>query len=63
MGSNVPTYSRLSIYLIISRLDSDIQATVVNLLLEDEKELMTRKPELLLQQIEDRLRNVDPEEH
>ena len=50
-------------HLIISRLDSDIQATVVNLLLEDEKELMTRKPELLLQQIEDRLRNVDPEEH
>ena len=50
-------------HLIISRLDSDIQATVVDILPEDEKELMTSKLELLLQQIKDRLRNVDPEEH
>ena len=50
-------------HLIISRLDSDIQATVVDILPEEEQELRATKPELLLQQIEDRLRNIDPEEH
>ena len=50
-------------HLIVNRLDSDIQATVVDLLREDEEELVTRKPEVLLQQIKDRLGNMNPEEH
>ena len=50
-------------HLIISRLDSDIQATVVDILPEGEQELRATKSELLLLQIEDRLKNVGPEEH
>ena len=50
-------------HLIVNRLDSDIQATVVDLLHEDEEEFVTRKPEVLLQQIKDRLGNMNPEEH
>ena len=50
-------------HLIVNRLDSDIQATVVDLLPEDEEAFMTRKPEELLQLIEDRLGNMNPEEH
>ena len=49
-------------HLIISRLDSDVQATLVDLLPEDEGEFKTRKPEALFQQIEDRLGNMNPEE-
>ena len=49
-------------HLIISRLDSDVQATLVDLLPEDEGEFETRKPEALFQQIEDRLGNMNPEE-
>ena len=44
-------------HLIISRLDSDVQATLVDLLPEGEGEFMTWKPETLFQQIEDRLEN------
>ena len=50
-------------HLIVNRLDSDIQATVVDLLPEDEEEFVTRKPGELLQQIEERLGNMNPEEH
>ena len=50
-------------HLIVNRLDSDIQATVVDLLPKDEEAFVTRKPEELLQQIEDRLGNMNPEEH
>ena len=50
-------------HLIVNRLDSDIQATVVNLLPEDKEEFMTRKPEELLEQIKGRLGNMNPEEH
>ena len=49
-------------HLIVNRLDSDIQATLVNLIPEDKEEFGTRKPEVLLQQIEDRLGNLNPEE-
>ena len=50
-------------HLIVNRLDSDIQATVVNLIPEGEEEFVTRRPEELLQQIEERLENMNPEEH
>ena len=50
-------------HLIVNRLDSDIQATLVDLLPEDEEEFGTWKPEVLFQQIEDRLGNMNPEEH
>ena len=48
--------------LIVTRLDPDIQATVVNLLPEDKEEFVVRKPEALLQQIKERLVNMDPVE-
>ena len=50
-------------HLIVNRLDSDIQAKVVDLLPEDEEEFVTRKPGELLQQIEERLVNMDQAEH
>ena len=50
-------------HLIVNRLDLDIQATVVDLLPEDEEEFVAQKPEELLQQIEERLVNMDQEEH
>ena len=50
-------------HLIVNRLDSDIQATLVDLLPEDEEEFETQKPEVLFQQIKDRLGNMNPEEH
>ena len=50
-------------HLIVNRLDSDIQATVVDLLPEGGEEFVTRRPEELLQQIEERLENMNPEEH
>ena len=50
-------------HLIVNRLDSDIQATVANLLPEDKEEFVTQRPEELLQQIEERLENMNLEEH
>ena len=50
-------------HLIVTRLDSDIQATGVDLLPEDEEEFVAQKPEVLLQQIEERLVNMNKEEH
>ena len=50
-------------HLIVTRLDLDIQATVVDLLPEDEEEFVAWKPEALLQQMEERLVNMDQEEH
>ena len=50
-------------HLIVNRLDSDIQATVVDLLSEDEEEFVARKPEELLQQIKERLVSMNQEEH
>ena len=50
-------------HLIVNRLDSDIQATVVNLLSKSEEEFVTQRPEELLQQIEERLESMNLEEH
>ena len=50
-------------HLIVNRLDSDVQATVVNLLPKDEDEFVARKPEELLQKIEERLVNMNQEDH
>ena len=36
---------------------------MVNLLPKDEEEFVTKKPEELLQRIEERLGNMNPEEH
>ena len=49
-------------HLIVNRLDSDLQATLMDIIPEDKEEFGTRKPEVLLQQIEDRLGNLNPEE-
>ena len=49
-------------HLIISRLDADVQATLIDLLPEDEGEFKTQKPEALFQHIEDRLGNMNLEE-
>ena len=59
----VEDYQSTVNHLIVTRLDSDIQATVVNLLPEDEEEFVARKPEALLQQIKERLVNMDQAEH
>ena len=48
---------------VVNRLDSDIQATVADLLPESEEDFVTQKPEELLQQIEERLESTTPEEH
>ena len=50
-------------HLAVKRLDSDIQATVADLLPEGKEDFVTQKPEELLQQIEERLENTTPEEH
>ena len=50
-------------HLIVTRLDPDIQVTVVDLLPEDKEEFVVRKPEALLQQIKERLVNMDQAEH
>ena len=47
----------------MTRLDSDIHDTVVNLLPQDKEELVARKPEALFQQIKERLVNMDQAEH
>ena len=50
-------------HLIMTRLDSDVHATVVDLLPKDEEEFVARKPEALFQQIEERLVNMDQIKH
>ena len=47
----------------MTRLDSDVHATVVDLLPQDKEELVALKPEAFFQQIEDRLVNMDQAEH
>ena len=59
----VEEYQSTVNHLIVTRLDSDIQAIVVDLLPEDEEEFVAQKPEALLQQIEERLVNMDQAEH
>ena len=49
-------------HLIVSRLELDLQATVIDIIPEEEREFGTQKPEELLQQIEDRLGRLNPEE-
>ena len=49
-------------HLIVSRLEPDLQATVIDIIPGEEGEFGMRKPEELLQQIEDRLRRLSPEE-
>ena len=63
MGLPIEDYQSTVNHLIVTRLDSDIQATVEDLLPEDEEEFVARRPEALLQQIEERLVNMDQEEH
>ena len=63
MGLPIEDYQSTVNHLIMTRLDSDIHATVVNLLPQDKEELMARKPEALFQQIEERLVNMDQAEH
>ena len=50
-------------HLIVTRLDSDVHATVIDLLPKDEEEFVARKPEAIFQQIEERLVNMDQAEH
>ena len=49
-------------HLTVSRLEPDLQATVIDIIPGEEGEFGTRKPEELLQQIEDRLGRLSPEE-
>ena len=42
-------------HLIVNRLESDLQATLIDIIPEEEAEFGTRKPEELLQQIGNRL--------
>ena len=50
-------------HLIVTRLDSDVHATVIDLLPKDEEEFVARKLEAIFQQIEERLVNMDQAEH
>ena len=47
---------------IAMRLDQDVHATVVNLFPEDKEEFAALDPEILLQQIEERLVTMDQTE-
>ena len=49
-------------HLIVNQLESDLQATLIDVIPEEEAEFGTRKPEELLQKIEDRLGNLNQEE-
>ena len=49
-------------HLIVSRLELDLQATVIDIIPEEEGEFGTRKLEDLLQQIGDRLGRLSQEE-
>ena len=49
-------------HLIVTRLDPDIQAMVLDILPEDKEEFVVQSPEALLQQIEERMVNMDPAE-
>ena len=49
-------------HLIVNRLDSDLKATLMDIIPEDETEFGIWKPEELLQQIEDKLGNLNQEE-
>ena len=55
----VEDYQSTVNHLIMTRLDSDIHARVVDLLPQDKEELVARKPEALFQQIKERLVNMD----
>ena len=46
----VEDYQSIVNHLIVTRLDSDIQAMVVDLLPEDKEEFVVQTPEALLQQ-------------
>ena len=46
-------------WLIATRLDQELHAMVVNLLSENTEELVALDPEVLLQQIEERLITTD----
>ena len=50
-------------HLIVTRLDSDIHATVIDLFPKDKEEFVARKPEAIFQQIEERLVKMDQAEH
>ena len=63
MGLPIEDYQSTVNHLIMTRLDSDIHATVVNLLPQDKEELVAWKPEALFQQIKERLVNMDQAEH
>ena len=63
MGLPIEDYQSTVNHLIMTRLDSDIHATVVDLLPQDKEELVAQKPEALFQQIEERLVNMDQAEH
>ena len=49
-------------HLIVGRLEADLQATLIDIIPEEEAEFGTRKPEELLQQIGDRLGSLSQEE-
>ena len=49
-------------HLIVNRLDSDLKATLMDIIPEDKTEFGIRKPEELLQQIKDKLGNLNQEE-
>ena len=50
-------------HLIMTRLDSDVHAMVINLLPKDKEEFIAQKLEALFQQIVERLVNMDQTEH
>ena len=51
----VEKYKSTVSHLIVTRLDPEVYATVVDLLPKDEEEFVAQKPEALFQQIEERL--------
>ena len=58
----VEEYQSTVNHLIVTRLDPDVHATVVDLLPKDEEEFVARKLEALFQQIEERLVTTDQTE-
>ena len=59
----VEEYQSTVNHLIVTRLDPDVHAMVVDLLPKDKEQLVAWKPEALFQQIEERLGNMDQTKH